>query len=159
MNLSFSSLGKIATSLIVFRFRSEKYALIGSWPISFNGSCNRTGEAKSKIFNASPSTSTCKKPDSAPKRIAWTQARASTANAVASKLILTFQLFGGFQFSLAVMLRGAIQFLALSKLLLQRNNPEKHALWFLQYYCILGKSQSLLSFVEPEIRKSRKEVL
>ncbi|KAL1161821.1 hypothetical protein V6Z11_A07G160800 [Gossypium hirsutum] len=50
------------------------------------------------IVNASPSTSTCKKPDSAPKRIAWTQARASAANVVgiSSKLILTFKPFGGF---------------------------------------------------------------
>ncbi|KHG24187.1 hypothetical protein F383_31232 [Gossypium arboreum] len=48
------------------------------------------------------------------------------------------------------MLTGAIQFLALSILLLQRNSPEKHALWFLQYYCILGKSQSLVSCIEPD---------
>ncbi|TYH21857.1 hypothetical protein ES288_A04G079300v1 [Gossypium darwinii] len=34
------------------------------------------------VVNASPSTSTCKNPDSAQNRTAWTHARASAANAV-----------------------------------------------------------------------------
>ncbi|KAK8276318.1 hypothetical protein V6Z12_D10G191200 [Gossypium hirsutum] len=71
---------------------------------------NRTGEARTNISNASPSTSTRKNPYSAPNRIAWTYTSASTVNTIASKLILTFKSSGGLQFSLAIMLTGSFVF-------------------------------------------------
>ncbi|KAB2009764.1 hypothetical protein ES319_D10G188800v1 [Gossypium barbadense] len=109
---------------------------------------NRTGEARTNISNASPSTSTRKNPYSAPNRIAWTYTSASTVNTIASKLILTFKSSGGLQLSLAIMLTGDIQFLALSIHQLQKSSFEIHVLLFHYYFCILGRSLNLVFCIE-----------
>ncbi|KAB2009761.1 hypothetical protein ES319_D10G188800v1 [Gossypium barbadense] len=86
---------------------------------------NRTGEARTNISNASPSTSTRKNPYSAPNRIAWTYTSASTVNTI-----------------------GDIQFLALSIHQLQKSSFEIHVLLFHYYFCILGRSLNLVFCIE-----------